>query len=138
MRSDRLLRLRVYLFAAAVPVLARLRLARLAALLEPRRLPPVSDSHRIAEVQAHVDAVLGSGLPLIRSGCLTRGVTRFFFLRRAGLEVELCFGAGQVDGEFAAHCWLVRGGEPFLETVDPRDNFVVMYRVPPAPPPPRA
>jgi hypothetical protein len=130
--ADRLLRLRVYLFAVAVPLLIRLPLPRLGSLLTPCPARARADSRRGRQVQADVEAVLGSGLPLVRSGCLVRGITRYFFLRRVGLPVELCFGAGFVDGEFAAHCWLVRDGEPFLEGTDPRPAFAEMYRIPAA------
>jgi hypothetical protein len=60
---------------------------------------------------------------------LTRGLTRYFFLRRAGLDVVLCFGMGRHDTEVLAHCWLVKNGEPFLEAEDPRPLYVEMYRI---------
>jgi hypothetical protein len=71
------------------------------------------------------------GSPFVRTGCLTRGVTLFWFLRRAGHEVELRFGldvkgADTTDG----HCWLALDDEPFLERVDPRPRFVELYRFP--------
>jgi hypothetical protein len=71
------------------------------------------------------------GSPLVRTGCLTRGVTLFWFLRRAGLNVELRFGLNIADlGEPGGHCWLALHGEPFLEKVDPRLRFAELYRLP--------
>jgi hypothetical protein len=68
----------------------------------------------------------------VRTGCLTRGVTLFWFLRRTGLDVELRFGL-EVDEHGASkdgHCWLALDGEPFLEKVDPRPRFAELYRLP--------
>ena len=121
-----LLRLRITAVAVAVPLLMRLRLARLARVLEPRRAPaaPVA---RADDIAAQVEAVLEG--PFVRRSCLTRGVTRYWFLRRAGVDVALCFGMGRPTGDPAGHCWIVRDGEPYLETVDPRPIFVETYRV---------
>jgi hypothetical protein len=69
--------------------------------------------------------------PFVRSGCLTRGVTLFWFLRRAGHPIELRFGLDVEDPAAAAgHCWLSLDDEPFLENVDPRPRFVELYRFP--------
>jgi hypothetical protein len=69
--------------------------------------------------------------PLVRTGCLTRGITLFWFLRRSGLDVELRFGidAGDTD-PVDGHCWLTLGGEPYLERRDPRPRFSELYRLP--------
>jgi hypothetical protein len=77
-----------------------------------------------------VDAVLGRFGRLVSTSCLTRGLTRYYFLRRAGVPVTLCFGVGWPDGRFEAHCWLSRDGEPFLEARDPRPVFGETYRIP--------
>jgi hypothetical protein len=65
----------------------------------------------------------------VRRGCLTRGLTRYYFLRRAGMDIALCFGMGRRNGEFMGHCWLVKDNEPFLEAEDPRPLYTVMYRI---------
>jgi hypothetical protein len=54
-------------------------------------------------------------------------VTHYYFLRRAGLDVELSFGMGKLDDQYAGHCWLVKDGEPFLEDSDPRPRYATMY-----------
>jgi transglutaminase superfamily protein len=122
------LRLRIMAVAAAVPLLMRLRLERLARVLEPRRAPP-APVPGAEEIAAQVEAVLWRHSRLVRRSCLTRGVTRYWFLRRAGLDVALCFGMGHPTGDPAGHCWIVRDGEPYLEPVDPRPIFVETYRV---------
>src|SRR4051794_17680964 len=126
-----LLALRVLAFAAAVPLLMPLPLPRLACLLEPRR-PRPEDPQRAAWLARRVDTVIAAGHPVVRRGCLTRGVTHFFFLRRAGVDVALQFGMGTPAGQPEGHCWLVRDGEPYLERVDPRPLFVETYRIPAA------
>jgi hypothetical protein len=118
-------------FASVVPLIMRLPLPRLAALITrtPRR-PPASTAE--VERLAHLTALAPRfGRPVVRSGCLTRGVTLFWFLRRAGLDVELRFGIDPADADDAdGHCWLALGGEPFLEKVDPRPRFAEVYRLP--------
>jgi hypothetical protein len=61
---------------------------------------------------------------------LTRGLTLFWFLRRAGLNVELRFGLDPSVGAAAdGHCWLTLDGEPYLEARDPQ-RFTELYRLP--------
>jgi hypothetical protein len=122
--------LRIFAFAAAVPVLLHLKLPRVATLLEPRQAPVAPAHGRVQTIITCVDLVLQIGRPLVRRGCLTRGLTLYYFLRRAGLELTLCFGLGQVREAFVGHCWLVHAGEPFLEARDPRPVFTVLYRLP--------
>jgi hypothetical protein len=118
-------------FAAAVPLLMRLPLPRLAALITrpPRRRPP--SPAEVARLEQLIALAPRVGRPLVRSGCLTRGVTLFWFLRRAGLDVELRFGIDPRNKNAAdGHCWLSLDGEPFLEKVDPRPRFAELYRLP--------
>lgn len=133
--ADAWLLVRVCAFGAAVPLLMRLPLPRLAVLLTraPRRRPPQrrpspSEIDRLERLVAIGPRVAG---PLVRPGCLTRGVTLFWFLRRAGLEVELRFGLDPRDAaDTDGHCWLSVDGEPFLEKRDPRPRFAELYRLP--------
>jgi hypothetical protein len=118
----------VLIFAAAVPFLLRLKLSRVETLLEPRT-PSSADGDRVEEIAEYVEMAIRAGRPLVRPGCLTRGVTRYYFFRRNGLDVSLCFGMGQVKGVFVGHCWLVRDGVPFMERQDPRPLYAEMYRI---------
>lgn len=120
--SDASLFLRVFAFAVLVPFLLRLKLSRLGSLLEPRSIAPGS----VEQIAAYVEMAIHSGRPLVRGGCLTRGLTRYYFLRQAGIDVSLCFGVTQAG---AGHCWLEKDGDPFLEPGDPRTRFVLMYRI---------
>ena len=78
-----------------------------------------------------VDAVIRRGQPLVRPGCLTRGVTLYYALRRAGDDVSLCFGVGFDGGETTGHCWLDKDGEPLLERADPLSRFTEVVRLTP-------
>src|SRR5690349_16561068 len=94
--DDVLLCLRIFLFASAVPALLRLEMPRLQSLLEPKRPLSSPDPARVRKIVRYVDSLLRSGGPLVRLSCLTRGLTLYYFLRRAGLDVTLCFGMGRV------------------------------------------
>ena len=128
-RPSLLLLLRIYFVAVAVPVFLRLRLSRTSLFFEPRRPRPAADDERGRELVRAVDWVMKSGWPLVRPGCLTRGFTLLYFLRRAGVDVELLFGVGELEGRTEAHCWLVRDGEPYFESSDPRLRFTAVCRL---------
>jgi len=59
--------------------------------------------------------------------CQFRGLTLYYFLRRAGVDVSLVFGIGVIGSMYKGHCWLVKDEVPYLETVDPRQYFTAMY-----------
>ena len=126
--SDAFLFFQVLFFAAAVPFLLRLKLSRVEALLEPR-VPSPADRDRVEQIAEYVELAIREGRPVVRPGCLTRGVTRYYFFRRDGMDVSLSFGMGRVKGEFVGHCWLVKDGMPFMETQDPRPLYAEMYRI---------
>ncbi len=126
--SNIFLFIQVLFFAAAVPFLLRLKLSRVQTLLEPRVLSS-ADLDRVEQITEYVEMAIRAGRPLVRPGCLTRGVTRYYFLRRNGLDVSLCFGMGQIKDEFVGHCWLVKDGVPYLEARDPRPLYAEMYRI---------
>ena len=81
----RLVRKQVWLFAVAVPLLVRLPLPVLARWLKPGRKTPSANAERAQGIVQCVDEVLRRSSTLVRRGCLTRGITLYFFLCRAGL-----------------------------------------------------
>lgn len=127
--SKAVLFLRVFAFAAAVPYLLRLKLPRVAGTLERGCDPSAVPEENVRRIAGYVEIAIRHGRPIVRPGCLTRGLTRYYFLRRAGLDVALCFGMGRLDKDFMGHCWLVKDGEPFLEAEDPRPLYTEMYRI---------
>jgi hypothetical protein len=125
-----LLSLRILTVAVTVPFLMRLPLRHVGRLLEPRHATHTTDPAAVAALIDRVESVLSRGRPVIRSGCLVRAVTLFYFLRRAGVDIELLFGTGAPQGEFEGHCWLMKDGQPFLEKVDPRGDFKEICSIP--------
>lgn len=127
--SKAFLFLRIFVFATVVPLLMRLKVARVAAIVEPGGEPQLADPALVQRIIAYVETAMRKGRPLIRPSCLTRGLARYYFLRRAGLDVSLHFGIGPTgkEKEFSGHCWLVKEGEPYLEARDPRPLFTDMY-----------
>jgi len=126
--SDVVLFFQILLIAAAVPFLLRLKLSRVGALLEPKN-PSPAELDRVEQITVYVEKAMRQCRLLVRPGCLTRGVTRYYFFRRDAMDVSLCFGMGQVDGEYVGHCWLVKDRVPFLETRDPRPLYTEMHRI---------
>lgn len=132
--AEILLFARICAFAMVVPALMRLPLPRLAAVLAragrgSRGSAGPDTAQRLGEL---VDLAQQVVYPLIRRGCLPRCVTLYWFLTRAGLNVELCFGMGEEARKLPAHCWVALDGEPILERQDPRARFLELYRVPAA------
>jgi len=129
--TDLALFLQIFAFAAIVPYLLRLKLPRLARALEWGKHDCSSSAAqgRATKITYYVERSIQRGRPLVRPGCLTRGLTRYYFFRREGMDVALCFGMGRRDHEFTGHCWLARHGEPFLEVEDPRPIYVETYRI---------
>lgn len=125
--TDMFLLIRIAAFAAVVPLLTRLPIRRLEALMEPARPSRETDLALAERIVRHTESVCRCGHRMIARLCLTRGLTLFYFLRRAGVNASLVFGAGNIGEDFAGHCWLVRDGEPYLEKVDPRVLFTPIY-----------
>jgi Transglutaminase-like superfamily len=132
--AEALLALQIFAFAAIVPCLTRLRLDRLRRLVTPRGTRAPAGPDIVARTIRYVEGVRALGTPIIDGGCLTRGLTLYYFLRRAGVDVALCFGVanGNADAAFTGHCWLEREGEPYLEPGAPPRRYTEMYRFPSA------
>jgi hypothetical protein len=121
---------RLLLFALCVPLQLRRGIRRLQALLSApaTRRPPREESiRRIAEL---TDLSIRRGWPFVRPGCLTRGLTQCYFMRREGLDVSLVFGLEVGGPQNVGHCWLERDSKPFLEKQDPRQRFTTIFRIP--------
>ncbi len=125
-----LLLLRIFAFAALVPLLARLKPRTLDDLLGSGAAHDELDPDSALRIVTYVEFVLAHGRPVVRPSCITRGLTLYYFLRRGGADVALCFGVGNLAGNVAGHCWLIRNGEAYLEPEDPGDRFTEMYRLP--------
>ena len=127
--------LRVLAFAAAVPLLLRVvKLPQLGDRLEPDHPPaPPSRPEEVERLIRRIDRLIRLGWPVVRRGCLVRGITRYRFLREAGVDAALCFGIGRLPGEesFTGHCWLEMEGRAVAEPFEPRPIYTETYRVSP-------
>lgn len=122
--SDRFLAVRVVAFAALVPLIMRLPIDRVARWIGPSGIRrPEPSPEAVGALVESIDRWILLSRPLVRSGCVVRGVTLYRFLRLSGADVSLRFGIGIMDGEFAAHCWILYRGEPLAEREDPRPLF---------------
>lgn len=128
MPAERTLPVGALVVAASAPAVARLRPARLVRLLSlAARRPPSTKVAPAAVTRA--ERALGLVGRVRPQSCLTRGITRFVVMRRAGMPVELVFGMSAADGR-GGHCWLELEGRPYLEPTDPREVFPEVFRVP--------
>jgi len=129
--GDLFLFLRILAFSASVPVLMRLKLVRLDALLLALSRAKSGTPTAAEKIKSYLELAIRFGRPAVRPGCLTRGVTLYYFLRKeAGIDVALCFGMRQWNSNFEGHCWLVRDGKPFWETRHSGPAFAEIYRFP--------
>lgn len=98
--------------------------------------PPSSESLNLGEAAvrrlADLAALLDRRSPL--GLCLRRSLTRYHFLRQAGLPVAVQFGAkfvqGQPDRSLTGHAWLSLDGRPYHEADENWRGFTVMLRWP--------
>ena len=128
---------RVLAFAAVVPLLLRfVKLPQLGDRLEPDDPPaPPRDPAAVDRLIRRIDLLIRLGWPIVRRGCLVRGITRYRFLREAGIDTTLCFGIGRLPGQesFTGHCWLEMDGRALAEPREPRPIYSETYRVSPRP-----
>jgi hypothetical protein len=128
--SDVALGVRAVVAAVCTPLLLRLDLTRLQRVLEPRRTARPDDqaatARRVCDVADRATARAGR---LVRPGCLARSVGRYAALRRAGVDVSLCFGMGTPGDRLEGHCWLVLDGERVFEPDDDTPAFTEFVRI---------
>ena len=91
-----------------------------------------SETERSVRNLADLTALLDRQSPL--GLCLRRSLTRYHFLRRAGVPVVLQFGAkfvnGKPDREVTGHAWLTLDGQPYHESDENWRGFTVMIAWP--------
>jgi hypothetical protein len=128
---DLLLILRILFYAAAVPTLTLSRLTSWERFAGGGRLTRTEGAPEVVKkTVAYFDAVLIAFRPVVRGGCLVRGLTLYHFLRNEGVDVTLRFGFVQVDDSFTGHCWLVKDGRPYLEPNRPDIAYTETFQLP--------
>lgn len=125
--SDLGLSIRIALFSAFVPLLFRLPIRRLEAWTSPALRPLHPDPVQIDKVIRRTSLACRALRPFLSHPCQVRGLTLYYFLSRAGLDLSLVFGVGLTGKRSEGHCWLVKDGKPYLETVEPLEHFLPMY-----------
>jgi hypothetical protein len=58
-----------------------------------------------------------------KQACLIRGLLLYFFGKRNGLNIKLCFGSKQTNRGFDTHCWIVCDGRILYEV----DKVIKQY-----------
>jgi hypothetical protein len=93
---------------------------------------PSGDAEHVVRDLADLAALLERRSPL--GLCLRRSLTRYHFLRRAGVPVVVRFGAKFVDGkpdrEITGHAWLTLDGHAYHEADENWRGFTVMITWP--------
>lgn len=122
-----MLALRIGIFAVLTPWLFRWPLRKLEAWVEPAQAPREAKMQEADRIIRLTRRLCRAVRPFTSHPCQVRGLTLYYFLRRVGVDVSLVFGVAPKSSGAEGHCWLVKDGEPYLETADPREHFIPMY-----------
>lgn len=113
-----------------VPILLRLPLLKLLKVIEPKKEISEARHEKIQLIINLYEKISHTMRPAFSTVCLTKGITLYYFLRRQGSDLTLCFGMprGYNVQHAAGHCWLEQDGKPFLEGREPHERYIEMYR----------
>lgn len=118
-------------FCRALPEVMKRPLSELAHHITPIPQPcplPEATIRTVADVVTLTERRSPLGL------CLRRSLTRYYFLRRAGIPVTVHFGAKLVpqndSRKIAGHAWLSQNGRPYFEDEENWRDFTVMLTWP--------
>ena len=108
------------------------RLDRVLGSFTPQSRVPAPDPARVEHTARHVDALLRR-LPSVGGrGCMIRSLAVYSRARRSGVPVRFHCGVRRNGSALDGHAWLTLDGEPFLEPVDPRPAYAVVFSFPEA------
>ena len=125
--QDVLLFIRMLSLTAVLPAMLRfLSIPRLMKILTSRaiKVSRIPGADRVQDkIVKYADYILGRNFWIFKSTCLRRSLILYHFLRRAGTNVQVCFGVRYKGGlqqegrskELEGHAWLLYKGELFLE-----------------------
>jgi hypothetical protein len=86
------------------------------------------------QIRTLADAVAAWHLSSPLGICLRRSLLRYYFLRQAGLPVQIVFGArlksNQEGGGIGGHAWLTLNNAPYFENPQDYAGFAPMYVYP--------
>lgn len=60
--------------------------------------------------------------------CLSQSLTLWSLLKRQGIESDLRIGVRHMDGQFEAHAWIERDGQPLNDVSDVQDRFAAFSK----------
>ena len=133
----------IFLFATVLPALIRfLSLPRLMQLLTPKH----NKIHKNLELQKlrivkFTDYILNRNFLIWKKTCLKRSLILYHFLRKLGLNIQICFGVRYkkhytydlAEKDIEGHAWLLWNDEIFLEDdIKAVKTYIVTYCYPDA------
>ncbi len=133
----------IFFLVTTLPLILRLfSLPRLMELFTPRVLK-VYESFDAEELKYKVvkftDYVLSRKYLKCNNTCLRRSLVLYYFLRKSGINVHVCFGvryndvqpASQTQKKLKGHAWLLHKGEIFLEkNIEETKTYKLTYCFP--------
>lgn len=115
----------IFLLATVLPALIRfLSLPRLMQLLTPKhnKIHKNLELHKLRIVK-FTDYILNRNFLIWKKTCLKRSLILYHFLRKLGLNIQICFGVRYkkdytndvAEKDIEGHAWLLWNDEIFLE-----------------------
>lgn len=119
------------LFCRTLPGVMKRPLSELHHHFTPTPQPALLPENTLRQL-ADATALLERHSPL--GLCLRRSLTRYYFLRRAGVPVTVHFGAKFVpqggERKITGHAWLSQNGRPYFEDEENWRDFTIMFSWP--------
>jgi hypothetical protein len=124
--DELLLFLQIFFLITILPFLIKLlSIPRLMKTLTPeiRKSGEPNCQELKDKIVKYTDYILSRNFLVYRSSCLKRSLTLYHFLRKLGIDIQICFGirykeffAGCGEGKkIEGHAWLLHNGDFFLE-----------------------
>jgi len=125
--QDVVLFMQMFSLVTVLPsMLKLLSIPRLMKLLTPRLITNANNIETDiirGKIVTYADYILSGRFWLCKGTCLRRSLLLYHFLRRAGINVQICFGVRykkdsiheSLSKELEGHAWLLYRGQIFLE-----------------------
>lgn len=120
--------IRIFFLITILPFLIRfLSISKLMEFLTPRDLKVYKNEHSEKtkdKVVKFTDYILRLNIWIYKTTCLKRSLILYHFLRKAGINVHICFGVRfndeklpdrEAQKKLEGHAWLLYNGDIFLE-----------------------
>ena len=119
--------LRIFLLVTILPPLLKMfPVPQLMKMLTPKDLKTCKNMNQdqyIGKVTRFTDYLLGLNFWMYKTTCLKRSLVLYHFLRKSGINVQICFGVryneqsllGEARKKLEGHAWLLHDGKVVLE-----------------------